>query len=79
MMTDTEISRFDSRQLSRDKELVPWDGGAGDSGEELGDEPSANGLSAQNGWTAEDMFRVNESRFAVKSDFNPTLEQYTYV
>src|SRR5437867_3842567 len=87
MLTDTEISRFDAKQLNRDKELVPWDGGAGDSGDELGDLEDHNGIGsvgggcggAQNGWAAEDMFRTNETKFQVKSDFNPSLSQYTYV
>ncbi|XP_054154970.1 ataxin-2-like protein isoform X2 [Oppia nitens] len=76
MLTDTEISRFDAKQLNRDRELVPWDGGAGDSGDDLDLECDHNG-STQNGWDPDDMFRTNETKFQVKSNFNPNLDQYT--
>ncbi|CAG2102651.1 unnamed protein product [Medioppia subpectinata] len=61
--------------------MVPWDG-AGDSGDEFPDLDDHNngGLSsggAQNGWAAEDMFRINEDKFQVKSDFDTSLGQYT--
>jgi len=77
MLTDTEISRFDSRQLNRDKELVPWEAepidSIGDSLEEL-EEHNGN---AQNGWDPDDMFKTNETKFKVRSTYDSSLKDYT--
>lgn len=34
-------------------------------------------LQMQNGWSADDMFHINESKFTVQSSFNRDLSQYT--
>lgn len=78
MMTDTEISRFDGRQLNRDKELIPWEAEPvemGDSLEEL--EEHSNGSNAQNGWDPDDMFKTNEMKFKVRSTYDSSLKDYT--
>ena len=81
-MTDTEISRYEANKLGRDKEnreLVPWDGGHGD-GEDALDALTLedhNGVSAQNGWSPDEMFKVNETKFQVKSTYDPSLPDYT--
>lgn len=81
MLTDAEISRLDSKQTNPNKELVPWDGGHGDSEDTL-DSLSLdehNGVSAQNGWSPDEMFKMNEAKFQVKSTYDPSLPDYTYV
>ena len=76
VLTDAEISRYDAKQVNRekDKELVPWDGGHGDFDEALDD---CNGVDTQNGWSPDDMFKVNEAKFAVRSTYDPNLPDYT--
>ena len=76
-MTDSEISRHDSKQMSREKdvkELIPWDGGHEDFDEALDD---CNGVETQNGWSPDEMFKVNEAKFQVKSTYDPSLPDYT--
>ena len=73
--TDTEISRFDSSVLNQRRDLVPWDGGA-EEGLTLEDD-ATNKKGSSNGWAADDMFKMNEEKYQVKTTFDENL--YTYV
>lgn len=74
--TDTEISRFDSQALNKSKDLVPWEEPVEeyDAG---GLEESNPGITTQNGWDANDMFKVNEEKFKVHTTYDSSLEGYT--
>lgn len=73
MLTDTEISRTDTRAVSRDRELVPWEAPPDicDGLEPLEDHGN------QNGWDPDDMFKTNEEKFKVRSTYEPSLKEYT--
>lgn len=64
---------------SSEKKLEPWNGG-GDS--EL-DPLTAGGLEgglgsdSTNGWGADEMFRTNQEKYGVKSDYDSSLSNYT--
>lgn len=59
-----------------ERELVPWvadDGDIPDDGHLLLDGHE----SAQNGWDADDMFKINKEKFQVKTNYDPNLTGYT--
>ncbi|XP_074597516.1 uncharacterized protein LOC141852411 isoform X2 [Brevipalpus obovatus] len=69
--TDTEISRFDSSNLNQRRDLVPWDGGA-EEGLTLEDDATSK-KGSSNGWAADDMFKMNEEKYQVKTTFDENL------
>lgn len=75
MMTDTEISRFDGRAV-KDKELIPWEGPTGEDLDRCTLDDHGGG-GTQNGWDAEDMFRLNAEKYDVKTSFREDLDGYT--
>lgn len=79
--TDTEISRFDSSSLNKNKDLVPWECPQEENLQELGslaiDEQASPEKVNQNGWTADDMFKLNKDKYNVKSTYDDNLHQYT--
>lgn len=79
--TDTEISRFDSSSLNKNKDLVPWECPQDENLQELGglslDEQIGSEKSNQNGWDADDMFKLNKDKYNVKSTYDSNLSQYT--
>jgi hypothetical protein len=79
--TDGAIALKKKDQLSSDKELVSWqpDPDFGDDGGDLSDCVIGNpgGPITGNGWSAEDMFNVNKSKFDVKTTYDKDLSGYT--
>ncbi|RWS23864.1 ataxin-2-like protein isoform X2, partial [Leptotrombidium deliense] len=71
--TDTEISRFDAQTVGKSKDLVPWEGPPEKDGLCLEDDVK----NAQNGWDANDMFRLNEEKYQVSSTYDSSLQGYT--
>ena len=78
--TDGAIALKKKDQLSSDKELVSWQPDPDvDDGGDLSDCVIGNpgGPITGNGWSAEDMFNVNKSKFDVKTTYDKDLSGYT--
>lgn len=71
---DTTVSQTRSNAKSGEKELELWNGG----GDVLEDDSMLLGSSeGTNGWCATEMFRANEEKYGVKSDYDSSLSSYT--
>ncbi|KAK9497109.1 hypothetical protein O3M35_004486 [Rhynocoris fuscipes] len=67
--TDTAISKFNGQVT--EKELEPWDG----PGNNIVDDLDLDGTA--NGWDVNDMFRQNEKKYGLTSNFDQGLSAYT--
>lgn len=74
--TDTEISKFNSSQLAREKDLVPWDGCAEELDDSLGNDLMLND-NDDGGWDANDMFKLNEKKYNLSTTYSESMEGYT--
>lgn len=57
--------------------MVPWVSSHEDDGLTLEDETATSEKSNQNGWNADEMFKLNEEKYKITSDFDENLSQYT--
>uniref|UniRef100_A0A8D0DKZ5 Ataxin 2 n=1 Tax=Salvator merianae TaxID=96440 RepID=A0A8D0DKZ5_SALMN len=70
--TDSAISAKVNGE-HKEKDLEPWDGGEGNTSEEL----EALETDVSNGWDPNDMFRYNEENYGVVSTYDSSLSSYT--
>lgn len=77
--TNGETGNLSRGSKSFEKKLEPWDGG-GDSIEAdsltFGGLESS-GIDGTNGWDANDMFKANEEKYGVRSNYDASLSSYT--
>lgn len=62
--------------MAKNKDLVPWEGPPEEDAVALEDEATIEN-NAQNGWNADDMFKLNEEKYKVTSTYDSTLQGYT--
>ena len=55
---------------------MPWEGPPEEDAIALEDEATIEN-NAQNGWNADDMFKLNEEKYKVTSTYDSTLQGYT--
>nr|XP_039268699.1 ataxin-2-like [Styela clava] len=62
---------------SGEKKLEPWNGGGDTDPLTIGGLEGGLGSDGTNGWGADEMFRANEEKYGVKSDYDSSLSNYT--
>ncbi|XP_063042368.1 ataxin-2 isoform X9 [Engraulis encrasicolus] len=74
--TDTAVSGTRVNGEHKEKDLEPWDGGAGEQANAAGSLESLD-TDLSNGWDPDDMFKYNEETYGVKSTYDSSLSSYT--